>query len=84
MGKIVEAIFGKEEKPAQAIPLDRAVLCMNCESVFEVEQRVCPRCCSEVFLNIGLALSDEATKGRVREINDAALEPWRLAHGVQG
>lgn len=59
-----------------AIPLDRAVLCMNCETVFNVEQRACPRCCSNVYMNIGLALGDEATKGRVMDMYDTRLETW--------
>ena len=65
MGKIIDAFFGKEEQPSSSIPLDRAVLCMNCETVFEVSQKTCPKCASEIWLNIGFALGDEATKTRI-------------------
>jgi hypothetical protein len=66
MGKPLNLIIGEEEKPVQAIPLDRAVLCMNCETVFDVTERACPVCCSEICLNIGIALGDEETQSRVR------------------
>jgi len=72
MGKLLRLFIGEEEKPVQAIPLDRAVLCLNCETVFEVTERACPICCSEIFLNIGLALGDEETKSRVRGLADDA------------
>lgn len=66
MGKIIDTIFGEEKQPDAAIPLDRAVLCMNCETVFEVDhQGTCPKCASEIWINIGLALGNEATKSRI-------------------
>lgn len=67
MGKLLSLIIKEQEKPVQAIPLDRAVLCMNCETVFDVTERACPVCCSEIYLNIGIALSDEETKSRIRQ-----------------
>ena len=68
MAKIIDAIFGKEERRAQRIALEHAVLCMNCETVFEIQARTCPVCASEIYLNIGLALGDEETKARVRAL----------------
>jgi len=76
MGKLLRLLIGEEDKPVQAIPLDRAVLCLNCETVFEVTERACPVCCSEIFLNIGLALGDEETKLRVRELADNAARQY--------
>ena len=76
MGKITEAFFGKEHKPAQAIRLDRAALCMNCETVFDVKERVCPLCCSEVFLPVSLALADDATKERYRAMEAGWLPAY--------
>lgn len=66
MGKLLSLIIGEEERPVQAIPLEHAVLCMNCETVFDVTERACPVCCSEIYLNIGIALGDEETKSRIR------------------
>ncbi len=66
MGKLLSLIIGEEERPVQAIPLEHAVLCMNCETVFDMAERICPVCCSETFLNIGVALGDEETKSRIR------------------
>lgn len=68
MGKLLSLIIGEELKPVQAIPLEHAVLCMNCETVFDVTARTCPVCCSEVYLNIGIALGDEETRSRVRDL----------------
>ena len=76
-GRFVWAGNGNnEDEYIQAIPLDRAVLCMNCETVFSVEQRACPRCCSTTYMNIGLALGEEATKNRVADMFDTKLETW--------
>jgi hypothetical protein len=80
-GKIIQAIFGKDEKPAKAIRLDHAVLCMNCETVFEVSQRTCPLCCSETYLNIGLALGDEETKARVVRMDPPQPQHLRAGAG---
>lgn len=68
MGKLISLIIGEESKPVQAIPLEHAVLCANCETVFDVTERACPVCCSETFLNIGTALGDEETRSRVRQL----------------
>jgi rRNA maturation endonuclease Nob1 len=68
MGRLLNAIIGGDEKPVQAIPLEHAVLCMNCETVFDVTERACPVCCSEVYLNVGIALGDEETRSRVRDL----------------
>ena len=76
MGKLLRLFIGEEDKPVQAIPLDRAVLCLNCETVFDLTARACPVCCSEIFLNIGLALGDEETKLRVRELADNATKQY--------
>jgi len=65
MEKLIESIFRKDALPINAIPLGEAVLCLNCETVFEVKERACPLCCSETYLNIGLALGEEETKTRV-------------------
>ena len=68
MEKLISLIIGEESKPVQAIPLEHAVLCMNCETVFDVTERTCPVCCSETFLNIGIALGDEETRSRIRQL----------------
>ncbi|OPX97207.1 MAG: hypothetical protein A4E60_03330 [Syntrophorhabdus sp. PtaB.Bin047] len=68
MGKLLSLIIGEEEKPVQAIPLEHAALCANCETVFDVTGRACPVCCSEVYLNVGVALGDEETRSRVRDL----------------
>jgi len=68
MGKLLNLFIGEESRPVQAIPLEHAVLCMNCETVFDVTERTCPVCCSEVYLNIGIALGDEETKSRIRQL----------------
>jgi RNA polymerase subunit RPABC4/transcription elongation factor Spt4 len=65
-----------EDEYAPAIKLENSVLCLNCETVFNVEQRACPRCCSTTYMNIGLALGDEATKSRVATMFDRKLEKW--------
>jgi hypothetical protein len=70
MSKIIDAFFGKEQEPVAAIPLEHAVLCMNCETVFAVEHRTCPVCASEIWLNIGIALGNEATKSRVTQLSE--------------
>lgn len=75
MGKLINALFSKEEIPAQAIPLDRAVLCLDCETIYDVSERHCPKCAGEVWINIGLALGDEPTKLRVTR-----LSAWNLEH----
>ncbi|HBE45718.1 MAG TPA: hypothetical protein DDW17_09850 [Deltaproteobacteria bacterium] len=77
VGKFIWAGSGdNEDEYIQVIPLERAVLCMNCETVFSVEQRTCPRCCSTTYMNIGLALGDEATKSRIMDIYDVKLESF--------
>ena len=80
MGKLIEALFGKEEKQPQAIPLRDAVLCMNCERVFEISQGSCPVCTSEVYLSVSLALSDDDTKRRVREMTEEATASFFEKH----
>jgi rRNA maturation endonuclease Nob1 len=71
MGKIIDAFLGPEVQQVAAIPLDRAVLCLNCETVFDIDhQHTCPKCAGEIWLNIGLALGNEATKSRVIQMND--------------
>jgi uncharacterized paraquat-inducible protein A len=54
-----------------AIPINRAVLCMNCETIFNISNKVCPRCGCNIYLNVGLALSDEASKDIANNINDS-------------
>jgi hypothetical protein len=78
--RIIEALFGKDEKLAQTIPLRDAMLCMNCESIFEAGQICCPACTSEVFLSVSLALSDDETKGRVREMAEEASDEFMGKH----
>ncbi|OPY02565.1 MAG: hypothetical protein A4E60_00974 [Syntrophorhabdus sp. PtaB.Bin047] len=68
MGKLLSLIIGKEEKPVQAIPLEHAALCINCETVFDMTERACPVCCSEVYLNVGIAFGDEETRSRIRQL----------------
>jgi predicted amidophosphoribosyltransferase len=75
MGKRID-LFGKQEKQRQAIPLRDAMLCMDCEMVFEAGQACCPVCASEVFLSVSLALSDDETKAPVRELADKASDEF--------
>ncbi len=84
MGKRIDAIFGKQEKLAQAIPLRDAMLCMNCESIFEAGQSCCPVCASEVFLSVSLALSDDETKAPIRELADKASDEFFQKHVFAG
>ena len=66
LGSIFNRFHGPEEIPAPAIEIGYAVLCMNCERVFDIRDHACPKCGSETYLNIGIALGDEETKARVR------------------
>ena len=52
------------DHPVQAIPLKRAVLCVNekCETIFDVAVRTCPQCGGKEYLSVAVALSDEKTK----------------------
>lgn len=84
MGTLFEGIFGKQEKPAQAIPLRDAMLCMNCESIFEAGQMCCPVCASEVFMSVSLALSDDETKAPIRELADKASAEFFERHIFAG
>lgn len=43
------------------IDLSRAVVCLNDDVVFDVEERTCPRCASETFAPLGTWL------GQIRE-----------------
>ncbi len=77
VGRFIWAGSGNnQDEYIPAIKLDKSVLCLNCETIFDIEQRACPHCCSTTYLNIGLALGDEATKGRVAAMFDRKLERW--------
>lgn len=59
----------EDPEPVGAFPLARAVLCVNCETVFDITNRTsCPRCCSSSYLNIALALGNEEARSRVRQL----------------
>jgi RNA polymerase subunit RPABC4/transcription elongation factor Spt4 len=77
VGRLISSGNGNDEDEyIQVIPLERAVLCMNCEMIFNVEQRACPRCCSTTYMNIGLALGDEAIKSKITNMYDIKLESF--------
>lgn len=57
----VDALF-QQMRPT--IPLERALLCLDCESIFEAEgDQKCPACGSSAAWPIGRALNRPAAQG---------------------
>jgi len=44
-----ESAVQDDTERGDTIPLDRAVLCLDCETIFRVERRQCPACHSRTF-----------------------------------
>jgi anaerobic ribonucleoside-triphosphate reductase len=42
--------------PLENLPLSRAVLCVDCETVFRVERKDCPSCGSKSFVVLARAV----------------------------
>ena len=45
-------------------PLSDALLCVSCDAIYRIPDRVCPRCGSAVFLSLSKVLNREPDDGR--------------------
>lgn len=43
------------------LPLDRAVLCANCDQLYRIENGVCPACASDKGVPLGVVLNRKAS-----------------------
>lgn len=52
----------------ETVGLKHAMLCLDCETIYDLRMKTCPKCCSKACLNIGLVLGDEASKNKIRNL----------------
>jgi len=56
--------------PMSHLDLARAVICADCDAIFDVEDRACPRCAAEGFMPLAAWLD------RIRE--EIVTVPWAI------
>ena len=57
---------------SSTIPLDLAVLCLDCNSVSDANRR-CPACCSGALMNLSVVLNRPADFAGYQDLADPCL-----------